>query len=455
MRLRGGYNVRIAGRPDERVEVLPVPSHLALPLKSRRFSFTELCVSDGDVVEIGQTLATDPDNYSLPLLAPRGGTVKLDQAAGHVVLTDLGAHDGPKQAADHHPEHATKEAGSIRSKLVSLGAWQFFHDAHTGELPDPDGQPRAVIISTLHVEPYIARGDVQMHKRLTAFTRGLEHIQSLLEYEAIYLVLPDIRSEFAKQVREAIRGYAWVNLVSVPLRYPFGDFRLLARHLGLKREADSPVWALRTPGVLAVDRAMTLSHPCDARIVSLGGPGVREPLHLKATPGYPIEEILQDRLIDDEVRAIRGGALTGDADTDVLGLDVECTGLTVLPEQTRRELFGFAWPGWMKNSYSKWFLSALRKPRDEAYTTGLRGERRPCVACGLCEEICPAGLMPHLLHKYLYQDNLEDAEAAGTDLCVGCGLCSFVCPSKIELRQQILDGHDLIRQELHGEEVAS
>ena len=28
-------------------------------------------------------------------------------------------------------------------------------------------------------------------------------------------------------------------------------------------------------------------------------------------------------------------------------------------------------------------------------------------------------------------------------------------PSKIELRQQILDGHDLIRQELHGEEAAS
>ena len=65
--------------------------------------------------------------------------------------------------------------------------------------------------------------------------------------------------------------------------------------------------------------------------------------------------------------------------------------------------------------------------------------------------MCPAGIMPHLIHKYLYGDNLEDAEAAGVDLCVGCGLCACVCPSKLELRQEILDAKALIRRELHDE----
>ena len=60
--------------------------------------------------------------------------------------------------------------------------------------------------------------------------------------------------------------------------------------------------------------------------------------------------------------------------------------------------------------------------------------------------------MPHLIHKYLYNDGLEQADEARIDLCVECGLCSFVCPSKIELRQQFIEAKVTIREELHPEE---
>jgi len=61
--------------------------------------------------------------------------------------------------------------------------------------------------------------------------------------------------------------------------------------------------------------------------------------------------------------------------------------------------------------------------------------------------------MPHLIHKYLYEDALEEAERAGVDLFVGCGLCSNVCPSKIELCRQLLDAKEAVQAELHPEEV--
>lgn len=459
MKLKGGYDVCILGRPDETVEVLPDPDRLLLRLRSRRFLFSEVCVAEGDRVETGHILATDPQNHSVPLLAPRAGVVRLGAVDGHIVLTDVAAAPGDSGAGAPAPDHAPREpapADASRAKLLALGAWQFFSDAHTGELPDPFGKPAALIVSTLALEPFVARGDVQMYKRLTRFTRGLEHLQGMLEYQPIYLVLPDMRSPFMRMVRLAIRGYAWVKMVAVRPRYPFDSFKLLARYLGLRHDPGAPVWALRTGGVLAVDRALTLSAPCDARIVSLGGPAVRRPRHLKVTPGYPIDDILAGRLGAGPVRVLNGGALTGEVIGPAEpGLDVECDGLTILPEQTRRELFGFAWPGWTKNSFSRWFLSSLRGPFDEAYTTGLRGELRPCLACGLCEEVCPAGIMPHLIHKYLYYDNLEDAEAAGTDLCIGCGLCAYVCPSKIELSRQIIEARELIQAELHGEEAGA
>ena len=109
-------------------------------------------------------------------------------------------------------------------------------------------------------------------------------------------------------------------------------------------------------------------------------------------------------------------------------------------------------PGLDRRSFSRNFLSLLRPIFPERLTTALRGERRPCVTCGFCEDVCPAGLMPHLIHKHLYKDDIDGAERARVDLCVGCGLCTFVCPSKVELREQFATAKETIRQELRAVE---
>ena len=438
------------GRPKEMTIRLPEPKKLYLPLRSHRFQFSEICVEDGQSVNDGAVLAKDPENYEVPLLAPRGGKVKLNDVDGYIVLTDLQPPAEKARVPEKDLPHIVQKMGSAgmkRHKLLSLGAWQFFYDAYTGQLPDPMGKPQAVIVSTLSLEPFLARGDVQLHKRLLQFTRGLEHLQSLLEYQPIYLVMPNIKSAFASQVREHIRGYAWAKLIQVPAKYPYGNFNILARHLGLKK-ADGPIWSARVEGILAIDRALTVSKPCLVRIVSIGGPGVKKPIHLKTMAGHPIKEIINLHASSDDVRIIDGGMLTGEAiKEDSLGLDTECRGLTILPENREREFLGFVRPGWGRKSYSGCFLSSLRKSFREKQTTAVRGELRPCISCNFCEEVCPANIMPYLIHKYLYSDMLEEVEQARIDLCVECGLCSFVCPSKIELRKQFVDAKQLIENE--------
>ncbi len=444
--LQGGYNVLLEGRPSKTVEDLPEPSVLYLPLKNRRFTFSDVLVKEGEQVAAGQVLARDPDSFSLPLLAPLPGTVRLNAAENHIVLENAGGTPALRREA-LSPEDK-------REKLLALGAWQFLYDAHTGELPDPSGTPRAVLVSTVALDPFVARGDVQLQERLTDFARGLEHLQSLLEYQPIYLIVPDVQSALASEVREMSRGRAWVQRVEIPLRYGMDSLPILARRLGLMHDPKQSVWALRTEGVFAIDRALTLSLPCTERIVSIGGPAVESPVHVRAVPGYPLKAILQRRVTDEPARVINGGVLSGEAvGPDQLGLDVECAGLTVVSEHTQRELLGFVRPGWNRRSYSKCYMSSLRKAFAERLTTGCRGERRACIACNACEEVCPARIMPHLIHKYLYQGALDLAERARVDLCVECGLCSFVCPSKIELRQQFVDAKEQLRREM--EEAAS
>ena len=58
--------------------------------------------------------------------------------------------------------------------------------------------------------------------------------------------------------------------------------------------------------------------------------------------------------------------------------------------------------------------------------------------------------MPHLIHKYIYADKIEEIIRSRVDLCVQCGLCSFICTSKIELREefaQIVGAIELEKEE--------
>ena len=134
---------------------MPEPKALYLPLYSERFKFTDIRVKNGQNVSGGDVLATDPDNYSVPLLAPRSGTIRLKAVENHIVLEDISQLDERADIAIkkmQHVEHEMGAAGIKRYKLLSLGAWQFFYDAFTGALPDPLGTPQAVIISTFKVK---------------------------------------------------------------------------------------------------------------------------------------------------------------------------------------------------------------------------------------------------------------------------------------------------------------
>lgn len=450
MRFRGGYNVLPQGRPNGQTVAMPDPKVLYLPLQSKRFCFSELCVEEGESVSGGDVLAKDPENYDIPMLAPRGGTVRLNAVKGHILLENISLAEEQWHANDEELEHIEEKVGSSgvkRYKLLSLGAWEFFSDAFSGDLPDPLSNPQAVIVSTVALEPFVTRGDVQLKENLLQFTRGLEHLQSLLEYQPIYLVMPQSRSDFAKLVRERIRGYAWVNLIEIPLKYPYDNFNILARKIGLK-SADGPIWSVRTEGVLAIDRALTSTKPCTERLISVGGPAASHPTTLKLTIGYPINDIKDKYLAASDVRIIDGGMLTGEpVNGQAIGVSSQCNGLTFVPEHTEREFLGFVRPGFDRSSFVACFLSALRSPFREVIDTAVYGELRPCISCNFCEEVCPAGIMPHLIHRYIYSDLIEDVDRARVDLCVQCGLCSYICPSKIELKKQFLDAQGEIEKE--------
>ena len=455
MNLRGGSNIRLTGRPAGRVDVPAEPGLLLLPQRTRRLLFNQVLVKNGQDVRCGEVLAVDPAHFGMPLLAPRDGTVRLRVHRGHILLEDLAAAPADLPARDSSDGAGESRYDPQRQLLLDLGAWSFLCDAHSDAVPDP-GQPvDAAIVTTTRFEPFAGpRGNVQLAKSLEDFFRGLDLLASLID-APVYVAVPGTGGQLTARLREGLSGRPRVETVTIPLRYPMDHFKVLARGLGLAPRRGRTVWGLRVEGVLAIDQALTRRQPLLERLVALGGSGVAEPVHLRAPLGYPLDALLAGRLAEQPSRVIDGGILNGETlDARQLGLSVESAGLTVLLEPTRRELWGFVRTGLDRISYSNCFLSLFRPRYAEPLTTALRGEHRPCIGCGFCEELCPAGIMPHWIHKLAYQDALEEIDRCRADKCVACGLCSYVCPSKLDLRREILDANEAIRRDLHAAEPA-
>ncbi len=450
--IAGGYNVPVTGAPSSEVLELPLPDRLLIPLTSRRLEFSELRVKDGQRVQPGQVLAVDHGHYSIPLLAPCAGTVRLDGQEGHIVLDELEVPPQEPDAGSSAPARIGElPPGFSVATLVEMGVWQFLSDARTGAPVDPAVSPDVVMVPAVRLEPFVTGGEAQLPGNVDAFARGLSLLHAIFPDCAVCAVVPDTDDPLALEAKEAATKCGCARVLTIPLRYPFDNPALLARLTGLAGDPHAQLWATSLEGLLALDEAVTHSRPRTERIVSLAGPAVTQPVHLRVMLGYPIDAILNGRLCREPARVVEGGLLTGRTLPEGwLGLGAECTGLTVLGELTERTFMAFARPGVSRRSYNRSFVGTYRPEMGVRFSTALAGELRPCISCGQCVDICPTRIMPNVLHKAIYAKDLERAIDVRVDLCIECGLCSYVCPSKIDLRQQFVDAKAEIQADMEA-----
>lgn len=454
MTLSSAHGPLLAGRPPGDVAFLPVPNTLYLPLTSRRLHFSDLCVRDGQTVRLGEVLARDPAHGGLPLLAPRAGTANLTAVAGHVTLkidpsSTTGTFEFEQTVGDS--EDADGAAGGDLAVLCRLGAWQFLSDIRTGGIADPLHPPQALVVMVAAFDSFVPQPESLLDQRAAAFGRGIGVLRSLFPEPDCRIHLVVGESESTAAVEQAIREIECqkdITVHRVPSVYPYGNAQLAVQTFKLASSSRDRVWTTGIEGVLAIDCALTARQPYLERTIAIGGPAIETPRHVRAVIGYPLTELLAPVAPDDSQRIINGGLMTGiDLASGQCGLDVECMGLTVLNKPPAREFLGFVRPGRFRQSFSRCFLEVLFPRSPGALSTLLGGEQRACVACGHCEQICPAGLLPQVLHRYLYNDQVDDAQALGLEQCVECGLCSYVCPCKIELREQFASAKQQLRSD--------
>jgi electron transport complex protein RnfC len=402
-------------------EAMPTPKRVRLILKQHVGAPCKPLVKKKDKVTEGDVVAS-VEKLGANLHAPVSGTVKGVQNALHplvgnakalVIETDPEAE--PKTYSPVDWTSFSKEEMLTKIKdagVVGLGGAGF----PAGFKLDvrPDVKLDKLILNGAECEPYLTSDHRVMVEYPKDIVEGAKMMLKILgiNYCAIGIEnnKPDAIESLNKVISEdrSKNGY---NIVVKPLKvqYPQGSADQLmqavtgrARPAGVRSSAIGII-VQNVYTTKAVYEAVALDKPLYERIVTLTGKGIKRPANVMVKVGTSISEIVDylGGTTPGLAKVIAGGPMMGFA---ISTLDVPVT----------------------KTTSGVLFLT-----RDEINTD----PHLPCISCGFCVDVCPMGLEPNNVSRYVEAGRGADTEEFGVDDCFLCGSCAYVCPAKRPLVQ--------------------
>jgi electron transport complex protein RnfC len=179
---------------------------------------------------------------------------------------------------------------------------------------------------------------------------------------------------------------------------------------------DAGVLCQNVATAAAVAHWARTGEPLLTRIVTVTGSGVVRPCNVRAAIGTPLAQLVAAAggYQGTPLRLIAGGNMTGRA---LLSDDVGLTKATNCVLVATRSDLG----------------------------ARLQSVEQPCIRCGDCASVCPAGLLPQQLHRATRVDEPQSLRDLGVFDCIDCGLCDYVCPSQIPLAHRFRIARDSLR----------
>lgn len=398
----------------------PLPQRLILPLQQHIGAPAEVCVSVGERVLKGQTLATVTGSVGVPVHAPTSGTIEavgmypVPHPSGMsdwcIVLAPDGHDEWTEREpiADYHSLNRETVLDRIREYgIAGLGGAGF--PTNIKLRPPKDRKVSTLILNGAECEPYITADDMAMRERADEIVSGLRIMAWILRPERCVIAVEDNKPDAITSLRKAAEN-TQTEVVVIPTKYPSGGEKQLIQILtGMEVPsggipADIGVMCQNIGTAIAVSRAVHLGEPLISRITTITGHAVSSPGTYDVLLGTPVEHLLaQAGLNEGQLqRLILGGPM--------MGYTLETPGVPVVKTT---------------NCVIAATAAELPPPPPE----------QPCIRCGMCAEACPMELLPQQLFWHSKAGELEKAEHLNLFDCIECGACSYVCPSSIPLVQ--------------------
>lgn len=312
--------------------------------------------------------------------------------------------------------------GMEEGGLVGMGGAGFpTHIKYKTNLPI-----EAVLVNGAECEPFLTCDYRLMLECPAGILNGVRLMKKAARAEKAYICIEDNKPEAVKSLNAVLEGCKeeGIEVKVLPTKYPQGGERqLIQAVLGREVPAGSfpaAVGAMVSNiGTAKATADMVLGKkPLNSRVVTVTG-CVKEPGNFLVPVGTTAKELIElcGGITEKHHRIIGGGPMTGscitydwDGREELFCIGKNTSGILVLPD----------------------------------YQT----EESPCMRCGGCEQVCPAGLVPYQIDFAYQEEDFDLCESLHASECIACGCCSYTCPAKRELSLRTRLARDTVKQRM-------
>ncbi len=406
------------------IEKMPAPEQVVIPLQQHIGAPSEPIVKPGDVVKIGDPLSEPKGFVSVPVHASVSGKVlkitPMPHPLGRKVLSVIIQNDGEDAVSDvmqPNENYMAMEPAEMKKKIqmagiAGMGGATF--PTHV-KLSPPEEKPiDTLIINGVECEPYLTADHRLMLEKADEILAGVKILQKILGVKATYIAIEKNKPDAIKRMQEITKSDATVEVVPLKVKYPQGAEKQLIKAItdrevptgGLPMDVGCLVQNVGT--TRAIYEALAKGKPLYERVVTVTGPGIKEPKNLLIRLGTTFQDVIAycGGYTDDVSKLISGGPMMGLAQfSDEVPVIKGTSGILLLTEKDTRTV-----------------------------------DPMPCIGCNRCVDTCPMHLVPTKLAEFADFKRYEEAEKWGIMDCIECGTCTFVCPAKRHLLQSIRFG---------------
>ncbi len=451
-----------------------------------------LLVAEGDRVSAGDALFCDKNDARVRFVSPVSGVVKAvvrgEKRKLLAVVVERGEWENEEgKKYEHTPvfdrltkDEAVATANSqfsilnsqfLKESMLQQGLWPMVRQRPFGTVANPDGNPKAIVVSCFDSAPLAPDYDFALQGREQDLCKGLEALASLTEGTLFVTFRPGQR--LASVVEQKVLpccGNVSVQYVEGP--HPAGNVGTQIAQLCPISKGET-VWTMTPQDVAVLGHWAETGEYCPERVVAVAGPQAKNPCYYRIVAGACMERIVRSQLLNPDypalemseeslnrVRAVSGNVLSGERIAPDGFIGAYDSLLTLLPEGDYYDFMGWLMPGLDKYSFSRTFLSGflrlLSKAKlindeviDYRFDTNLHGGVRPLVFTGDMERVFPFDIYPLQLLKACIVGDVELMEKLGIYEVEpeDFALCEFIDPSKTEMQVVIREALEKLRKE--------
>ncbi len=407
----------------KKIETLPVPSKVAVPVSQHIGAPASPVVKKGDTVKVGTLIAKSAGFVSANIHSPVSGTVfKLDEivdASGYrkpaIIINVEG--DEWEENIDRSPE-LKKEITASQEEIikavadagiVGLGGATF--PSHVKLSVPPGKTCQILIINAVECEPYLTSDHQLMMEKGDEIMVGTQIIMKALKVDKAIIGIENNKPDAIAHMKTLASNYSGITIQPLKVQYPQGGEKQLIDAC-IRRQIPSGKLPIEVGAVvqnvgttLAVYEAVQKNKPLFERVVTITGKSVSKPSNFLTRVGTPISTLIEAAggLPEDSGKVIGGGPMMGKA---LVNTEVPVT---------------------------KGSSGVLIIKEDESS----RGKMQNCIKCSKCITVCPMGLEPYLLMTVSDKAVWDRAEEENIMDCIECGSCSYTCPANRPLLDHI------------------